>query len=126
VVCVVDDDPSVRGALRRLFRGAGLTVLTFESAEEFLQRVDGITGACVVADVHLGRMSGLELHATLNRRVDPIPVILISGVADANMELEAGRLGAIAFFSKPFDAAALLASVTTGLQRAVSLSGSRP
>jgi two-component system, LuxR family, response regulator TtrR len=115
VVCVVDDDPSVRGALRRLFRGDGLTVLTFESAEEFLQQVDGIRGACVVADVHLGRMSGLELQAELARRADPIPVILISGVADADMEVEAYRLGAIAFFSKPFDAAALLASVVAGL-----------
>jgi FixJ family two-component response regulator len=101
-------------------------VLTFESAEEFLQRVDAITGACVVADVHLGKMSGLELHAALNRRADPVPVILISGVADTDMELEACRLGAIAFYSKPFDAGALLASVETGLRQAASFSESRP
>jgi FixJ family two-component response regulator len=114
-VFVVDDDPSVLRALERLFRGAGWTVRTFASAEEFLQQNLTVARGCLVADVHLGRMSGLELHATLANRAGQIPVILTSGVDDVNMELEAVRLGAIAFFRKPFEASALLDSVRRSL-----------
>jgi FixJ family two-component response regulator len=114
-VFVIDDDPAVRIALERLFRGAGWTVRTFASAEEFLQQdLDG-AHACLVADVHLGRMSGLELHATLGNRAGAMPVILTSGVDDVNMERQALSLGAIAFFRKPFEASALLDSVRRGL-----------
>ena len=70
---------------------------------------------CLVADVHLGRMSGLELHATLGNRTARMPVILTSGVDDVNMELEAFRLGALAFLRKPFEASTLLDSVRRGL-----------
>ena len=114
-VFVVDDDPAVLRALERLFRGAGWAVRTFTSAEEFLQQDLHLARGCLVADVHLGRMSGLELHATLSNRAGRIPVILTSGVDDVNMELEAFRLGALAFFRKPFEADALLDSVRRGL-----------
>src|SRR5262249_6481027 len=113
-VYVIDDDASVRTALARLFRGAGLAPRTFASAEEFLQQEKVVRG-CVVADVHLGRMNGLELQAALGRRAESIPVILISGVADAEMEREAMRLGALAFFRKPFDAGLLLDAVISGV-----------
>ena len=114
-VFVIDDDPAVRIALERLFRGAGWTVRTFASAEEFLQQDLEAAQGCLVADVHLGRMSGLELHATLGSRAGAMPVILTSGVDDVNMERQALRLGAIAFFRKPFEASALLDSVREGL-----------
>lgn len=114
-VFVVDDDPAVRRALERLLRGAGWAVRTFASAEEFLQQDLRVTRGCLVADVHLGRMSGLELHSTLGSRALPMPVILTSGVDDLNMEVEAFRLGAIAFFRKPFEASALLDSVRRSL-----------
>lgn len=114
-VFVVDDDPTVRSALERLFRGAGWTVRTFASAEEFLQQDLDLVHGCLVADVHLGRMSGLELHARLGSRAGAMPVILTSGVDDSNMERQALRLGAIAFFRKPFEASALLDSVRRGL-----------
>jgi FixJ family two-component response regulator len=114
-VFVVDDDPAVRSALERLLRGVGWTVRTFASAEEFLQEDLHLARGCLVADVHLGRMSGLELHARLGNRAEPMPVILTSGVDDPNMELEAFRLGAIAFFRKPFEASDLLDSVRRGL-----------
>jgi FixJ family two-component response regulator len=114
-VFVVDDDPTVRSALERLLRGAGWLVRTFASAEEFLEQDVHRVRGCLVADVHLGRMSGLELHATLGNRAGAMPVILTSGVDDVNMELEAFRLGAIAFLRKPFEASALLDSVRRGL-----------
>jgi FixJ family two-component response regulator len=90
-------------------------VLTFASAEEFLQQTSRPVGGCLVADVHLGRMSGLELHATLRADAVRMPVILTSGVDDVSMEDDAVRLGAIAFFRKPFEPSALLESIRRGL-----------
>ncbi|HKW10214.1 MAG TPA: response regulator [Gemmatimonadaceae bacterium] len=113
-VCVVDDDCSVRVALERLFRGAGWTVKGFGSAEEFLKH-DQLDCACLVADVHLGKMTGLELQAALGARGDAPAMILTSGLAEDEMEMEARRLGAIAFFPKPFDAGALLDVVSRAL-----------
>ena len=114
-VFVIEDDPSVRTALHRLLRGAGLTVATFASAEEFLQQPD-VTSGCVVTDVHLGGMNGLELQVALGRRGQAIPIVMITGVADAETEVEALRLGAIAFLRKPFDVGALLDTVITALE----------
>ena len=114
-VFVVDDDPAVRTALGRLLRSVGWATRAFASAEEFLQEDLPLAGGCLIADVHLGRMSGLELLAALGTRPDSMPVILTSGVNDADMEREASRLGAIAFFRKPFDVSALLDSVRQGL-----------
>jgi FixJ family two-component response regulator len=114
-VFVVDDDPAVRTALGRLLRSVGWTTRAFASAEEFLQEDLPLAGSCLIADVHLGRMSGLELLAALGTRPDSMPVILTSGVNDADMEREASRLGALAFFRKPFDVSALLDSVRQGL-----------
>jgi two-component system response regulator FixJ len=113
-VCVVDDDCSVRIALERLFRGVGWTVKGFGSAEEFLKH-EPLDCACLVADVHLGKMSGLELQAVLGARGDAPAMILTSGLAEEEMEIEALRLGAIAFFPKPFDASALLDAVSRAL-----------
>ena len=70
-----------------------------------------------MADVHLGRMSGLELKAALDRRAPQVPVILTSGVDDGAIAIEARRLGAVAFFRKPFDVAALLDSVKQSVER---------
>lgn len=107
-VFVVDDDLSVRKALERLFQNVGWPVQTFASAEAFLQQdLDGMTG-CVIVDVHLGGMRGFDLQVALSQRADPLPVILMTGVDDADTEDEGRRLGAIAFFRKPFDVSALI------------------
>jgi FixJ family two-component response regulator len=90
-------------------------VQSFASAEEFLQLEPRPVRGCLVADVHLGRMSGLELHATLRTHAARMPVILTSGVDDASMEDDAVRLGAIAFLRKPFEPNALLDSIRLGL-----------
>ena len=116
IVCVVDDDRSVRVALERLFRGVGWNVQSYESAEEFLNCASRLGCACLVADVHLGRMSGLELQEALRRQPDAPIMILTSGLAEDEMELEARRLGAAAFFRKPFDVDALLDAVERALE----------
>ena len=116
-IFVVDDDASVRTALERLLRAAGWNVRTFASAEEFLQQDVDLGIGCLVADVHLGRMNGLELKTTLNGRAAKVPVILTSGVDDAALEGEAHRVGAIAFFRKPFDVGALLDLIRDSIER---------
>lgn len=110
-VYVVDDDRSVRVALERVLRYEGWTVRSYASAEEFLKHDLQHVSGCLVADVHLGQMSGLELQAALGHRAATLSVILTSGVADDEMEREARRLGASAFFRKPFDVEALLSAI---------------
>ena len=89
----------------------GWAVRTFSSAEEFLEHRWPGAGGCLIADVHLGRMSGLELQAIVARTPDAMPVILTSGFDEGITEAEAARLGAFAYFKKPFDAIELVESV---------------
>ena len=114
---VVDDDASLRFALQRLFRSAGWSVHTFSSAEEFLERQHDEARACLIADVHLGRMSGLELLAIVVRTPSALPAILITGFDGGVTETEALRLGAFAFFRKPFDAFELLRCARRAVER---------
>ena len=125
-VFVVDDDPSLRTALRRLLRTAGWSVRIFTSAEEFLEQQCSNAPGCLIAVVHLGRMSGLELQAILARTPGAMPVILTSGFDDGLTESEAVRLGAIAYFRKPFDSVLLLESVQRGLRLAASSQPGQP
>ena len=115
VVLVVDDDRSVRRSLERLLRSAGWNVRSFESAEALLKEELPDQRACLIADVHLGHMSGLELQAALRARAPKLAVILISGLDNYELELEACRLGTLAFLRKPFDARLLLNWVSKGL-----------
>jgi FixJ family two-component response regulator len=115
-IFIVDDDLSVRTALERLFRAVGWNVRTFASAEEFLRQDLHPSSGCLIADVHLGRMSGFDLLEALTQDgAQRLPVILTSGVDDLEMELEARRLGADAFFRKPFDIGSLVDAVKRGL-----------
>lgn len=108
-VFVVDDDPSVRRSLERLVRSAGWAVRTFASAEELLREdLPAAERACLIADVHLGNMSGLELQAALNTRAPHLPVILTSGLDNPELELAACQLGTVTFLRKPFEPGALL------------------
>jgi two-component system response regulator FixJ len=115
-VFVVDDDPSVRRSLERLVKSAGWSVRTFASAEELLhQDLPAAERACLIADVHLGNMSGLELQAALNERAPHLPVILTSGLDNPELELEACQLGTVTFLRKPFEPAALLGWIRRAL-----------
>lgn len=119
-VYVVDDDPSVRRALERLFRQAGWPVRTFASAEEFLRHDWNGDAGCVVVDVHLGGMRGFELQAALRERSDTMRVILISGVDSAAVEAARRGLGPVDFFPKPFDVGALMEAVESHLAQPAS------
>lgn len=116
MVAVVDDDESLRAALQRLLRSAGFLVRLFASAEEFLKSGQQRETGCLVADIRMPGMSGLDLQAKLNADHCPIPTIFISAHGDEKMRLQAMRGGAVEFLAKPFDDAVLLETVRTALK----------
>ena len=101
-VHVVDDDDAVRSSLRLLLKSAGLPTIAHASAQEFLAAWDGDQPGCLVLDVRMPGMSGIELQAELNQRGAIIPVIFISGHGDIPMAVEAIQHGAFDFLQKPF------------------------
>jgi FixJ family two-component response regulator len=116
MVVVVDDEESVREAVQRLLRAAGLTVRSFASAEDFLKSGQLNATRCLVADIRMPGMSGLDLLAELNRQHLPIPTILITAHGDETLRMQAMRAGAVKFLPKPVDGASMLASVQAALQ----------
>ena len=102
IVFVVDDDPSVRETLAELIASIGLSVLTFKSAREFLESRRPDAPACLVLDVRLPGLSGLELQRELLRIEAPIPIIFITGHGDIPMTVRAMKEGAVEFLAKPF------------------------
>ena len=111
LVAIVEDDASVRGALLGLMRAAGQSARAFASAEEFLQSDAPERTACLVADIRMPGLSGLELQADLNARGAGIPLIFITAHGDAETRRRALAAGAVRFFDKPFDDEALLEAV---------------
>src|SRR2546427_9759501 len=102
VVFVVDDDPSVREALDSLIRSVGFRVQVFESAKDFLQsKLPNVPG-CLVLDVRLPGLSGLDLQRELARADVRLPIIFITGHADIPMSVRAMKAGAVEFLTKPF------------------------
>ena len=116
MVAVVDDDESYRLAVQRLLKSAGVPVRSFASAEDFLQSGQQHATGCLIADIQMPGMSGLDLQAKLNAEHCPIPIIFITAHGDEEMRLQAMRGGAVKFLAKPFDGAILLESVRVALQ----------
>ncbi|MFQ5741779.1 MAG: response regulator transcription factor [Acidobacteriota bacterium] len=116
-VLVIDDDPSVRKALSRLIRSAGLEVETFSSAPEFLTFDIPDRPTCVVLDVRLPGLSGLDLQEELNRADLEIPIIFISGHGNVHMSVAAMKAGAVDFLEKPFHGDELLDAIKGALAR---------
>jgi len=115
-VFVVDDDPSIRESLGLLLNSAGYGVKTFSSAKEFLKSEHSTSGpACLVLDVKMPGISGLDLQAELASRNYAIPVIFITGHGDIPMSVQAMKKGAVDFLSKPFDDGQLLDAVKAAL-----------
>ena len=116
MVAVVEDDESYRAAVQRLLKSAGLPVRSFASAEDFLKSGQQQETGCLIADIQMPGMSGLDLQAKLNAEHCPIPIIFITAHGDEEMRLQAMRGGAVKFLAKPFDGAMLLESVRVALQ----------
>jgi FixJ family two-component response regulator len=116
VVVIVDDDELIRGSLGGLMKEAGLLALTFASAEEFLNSGEEKRTACLIVDIRMPGMSGLELQAKLNEAHHRIPIIFITAQGDEKLRLQALRAGAVEFLTKPFDDQALLDSVRAALE----------
>jgi FixJ family two-component response regulator len=117
LVSIVDDDDSVRSTLHELLRSAGFSSRTFESAEDFLGSGHQLETACLITDIRMPGMSGLELQARLNAEHCRIPTIFITAHGDEEMRLRALRQGAVEFLPKPFDDEILVESVRAALKR---------
>jgi len=115
-IFVVDDDDSVRTSLVRLLKSAGHDVVAFASAEDFLRDVPEDARGCMVADVHMAGMSGIELLQVLLAQNRAIPAIVITAYEDAETRQAATDAGVVAFLKKPFDDCLLLEAVSRALQ----------
>jgi FixJ family two-component response regulator len=115
VVAIVDDDELIRDALHGLMKAAGFPALSFASAEEFLNSGEQKHTACLIADIRMPGMSGLELQSRLNKEHHRIPIIFITAQGDEKMRMQALRAGAVEFLTKPLDDEVLLDSVRAAL-----------
>jgi FixJ family two-component response regulator len=106
----------MRGALQGLLKAVGMPARAFSSAEEFLESGQQHQTACLIADIRMSGMSGLELQAKLNAEQCRIPTIFITAHGDERMRMQALRAGAVEFLAKPFDNEALLESVRAALE----------
>src|SRR6202163_3858406 len=116
LVAIVDDDDSMRSALQGLLQSAEFPSQVFASAEEFLKSGQQHQIACLIADIRMPGISGLELQTRLNAEHCRIPTIFITAHGDTQMRMQALRAGAVEFLAKPFDDEALLDSVRGALE----------
>ena len=119
---VIDDDPAVIGALASLIRVIGFDVETFTSAEAFLEAYEAGGPACLVLDLRLPGMGGLELQKELIRRGSRLPIVFITGHGEADTAVEARKLGAVGFLEKPFQTQELFDNI----QKAVAIDNENP
>jgi len=117
VVFVVDDDASVRKSLTRVMTSAGYTVETFASARDFMARAPSADPCCVVLDVRMPGLTGLDLQEALAGAGRPMPIVFITGHGDVSMSVRAMKAGAVDFLTKPFDLDSLLAAVRRALAK---------
>ena len=110
-ILIVDDDEMVRDSLRALLESRNFTVTDFATGQDFLARRDATNGSCVLLDIHMPGMTGVDLLKTLRERGDLIPVILITGRTDAGIQAQAKAFGAAALLDKPIAAARLFAAI---------------
>ena len=116
-VFVVEDDASVRRSLTRMIETAGYAVEAFASAGEFLERAPAREPCCLVLDVRMPGMTGLDLQKTLAHAVHQIPIVFVTGHGDVSMGVTAMKAGAVDFLTKPFDRNALLDAIRRAVDR---------
>jgi FixJ family two-component response regulator len=117
VISVVDDDESVRNSLKRLLRSMGFEVKTFPSAREFLHQGPLHDHGCVIADVRMPEMNGLDLQERLSDSGVSLPVIFITAYEDPGIRTRAMQAGALAFLQKPFSDPSLMDAICLALER---------
>ena len=115
LIAIIDDDEAMQDSLRDLLEAAGLAARCFGSAEEFLKSDLHCTAACLIVDIRMPKMSGLELQAKLKEEEYNVPIIFITAHGDARMRIQAMRQGAVEFLAKPFDHQLLLKRVRSAL-----------
>jgi FixJ family two-component response regulator len=116
LIAIVDDDQSVQSALQDLIESEGLSTLCFGSAEQFLDSGAQHKAGCLIADIRMPGISGIELQAKLKADRCRIPIIFITAHGDAKMRIQAMRDGAVEFLTKPFDNAVLLETVHAAVE----------
>lgn len=114
-VYLVDDDDDLLSAMQRLLEAAGLQVATFPSAQAFLQAHDRLASGCLVLDLAMPGLNGLQLQCELERRGSPLPIIFLTGRGDIAASVQAMKHGAIDFLTKPVDDVMLLAAIREAL-----------
>ncbi|MGH7118096.1 MAG: response regulator FixJ [Acetobacteraceae bacterium] len=114
---MIDDDEGVRESLAFSLTTAGLAVRTYDSAVAFLEALPGVQPGCVVTDVRMPGIDGLELQRRLNEQAVNMPVIIITGHGDVRLAVEAMKAGAIDFIEKPFDDNVLLSAIHSAIER---------
>jgi two-component system response regulator FixJ len=117
IVHVIDDDSAVRESLAFLLGAANIAVKTYDSAMSFLEALPQLEDGCIVTDVRMPSISGIELLQRLHDKSVQIPVIVITGHGDVPLAVEAMKLGAVDFLEKPFDEEVLLTSVKSAFER---------
>jgi FixJ family two-component response regulator len=115
VIAIIDDDESMRDSIRDLIESTGLVARCFGSAEVFLESDLHRCAACVIADIRMPKMSGLELQARLKEEECDTPIIFITAHGNARMRIQAMREGAVEFLAKPFDHQVLLKTLQAAL-----------
>jgi FixJ family two-component response regulator len=115
LIAIIDDDEAMQDSLRDLLEAAGLAAQCFGSAEEFLKSDLHRKAACLIVDIRMPRMSGLELQVKLKEEDCNVPIIFITAHGDARMRIQAMRRGAVEFLAKPFDYHLLLKRVRSAL-----------
>jgi FixJ family two-component response regulator len=115
VIAIIDDDEAMQDSLRDLMESAGLVARCFGSAEEFLASDLRTRAACLIVDIRMPKMSGMQLQTKLKEEDSNIPMIFITAHGDARMRIQAMRRGAVEFLAKPFDHQLLLKRVRSAL-----------
>ena|SRR5579862_6363212 len=125
LIAIVDDDRSVQRALQDLIESDGLSTVCFGSAEEFLDSGIENSAGCLIADIRMPGMSGIELQAQLKADRCRVPLIFITAHGDVKMRFQAMREGAVEFLTKPFDNAVLLETVHAAIENYAKTLGLR-
>jgi FixJ family two-component response regulator len=126
VVCIIDDDASVRAAIERIVRSMDLGAYLFLSCQEFLESPRCLDASCIVVDVQMPKMNGLELQSVLKARGLAMPLIFMTAYPDDKLRRQALDSGAICFLEKPFKGASLVECIERALTLSNNASPSKP